>query len=80
MNERARGLRRGRTYRHVTSRADKRIGHRIDQLPGYAKITNLDLARAVNQNVAWFYVAMHYSVFVSQVTQAFQYLNRKSAT
>jgi hypothetical protein len=46
-------------------------------LPGYAKIADLDLTRAVNQNVARFYIAMHYSVFVSQVTQALQYLKEK---
>jgi len=46
-------------------------------LPGYAKIADLDFTRAVNQNVARFYIAMHYSVFVSQVTQALQYLKKK---
>lgn len=61
-------------YRHVTSGANKRVGHRIDQLSRNSKVANLDLSSTIDQNVAGFNIAVDDLVLVSQITQSFQYL------
>lgn len=62
------------SYRHVTSCADERMSHRIDQLARNAKVAEFNLTRAIDQDVARFYVPMHYGVLISQVSQTFQNL------
>ena len=40
-----------RTYRHVGSGSHKGVGHGVNQLAAYAKVTQLDLPAGVHQNV-----------------------------
>lgn len=66
-----------RTHRHVAPRANERVGHGIDQLTGNSKVTDFYFTSAIHQNVTWFHIAMHYRMFVTQITQTFQYLKQK---
>lgn len=61
------------THRHVASRSDKRVGHRIDQLSGHSEIANFDFSVTIDQYVGRLNVAVHDSVFVTQITESFQH-------
>ena len=62
------------THRHVTPGSNKRISHRVNQLPRNPKITNLDFSSAVDEDVAWFNITVNDLMLVSQVAQSFQNL------
>jgi hypothetical protein len=42
------------THTHITTRVHERIGNTVDQLPRYAKITQLDVALGFTEDVRGF--------------------------
>ena len=50
--------RRAGTHAHVSGRADEGVGDGVDELAGHAKITALDLALRVEEDVRGFDVVM----------------------
>ena len=43
---------------HVSARPNKCVCHAINELTRYTKITKLDLALTVHQDIAWLYITM----------------------
>ena len=68
-----------RTYlqplrRHVAPRADEGVGHGVDEFAGDAKVADLDLSRAVHQDVGRLHVAVDDGVLLAQVAQPSEHL------
>ena len=55
---------------HVAARAHEGVGHGVDQLSGDAKVADLDLALAVDQDVAGLDVAVDDLVLLAEVAEA----------